>query len=651
MPNHMIKKIFWGCFFLFIVIVLYFPVRGLVSFVSNFSQMQKKVAVLEKTLREKKEVLYLDNVENFSSDFQSANETPKIYDRNERLIGEFMPPSIYFISRIEDVPQKFLQILVNMEDRNFYHHFGFNPKGMIRALYVNLRYRKGLQGGSSLTQQLARILFDRREASLTRKFFEIYAAIYLETKFSKKDILLLYANFVYFGHGKVGIYQASKFYFGKSPAALSIVENAFLISLIPNPNYYSPFHHLKASKEKVKIVLKKAEEAEIIPKDFHKNQSIENFWASLERQKDPKMNLWPMNVNKTPHYNEYVRRQIQSKMSFKQFLQSSAQIYTGLDLDIDLIAQNVLNKEMKNIRLKNPGAEVAMMTIDNSTGDVISAVGGSDFSIDNQLLRFTQTRRPIGSLAKVIVYLLAANQLNYNANSTVVDEAMTIGNNNGTSWKPNNYDRRFRGVVTLEDAFVQSINIPAIKLLQLTGPALYINYVDKILQTRPKIPNDLSIALGSFSLSVEEVALIMESVANKGDVKGPNYIKYVKSEGNLIAYDKKRNEFPSLITDRHSYEFVDHLLQEVFKKPGGTAYRFYENDKELQTIEVAGKTGTTQQLKDAWFAGYTPKYTVVVWVGQDQNKPLNGSSAQIALPIWTSYVKSVYQFLPKNMIE
>ena len=567
----------------------------------------------------------------------------KIYDRNKRVIGEFSHPGVEFIQDIRGVPSYFVKSLLAMEDRKFYAHSGYNIKSIARAAFANLSAGRVVQGGSTITQQLAKILFTTRKKKVSRKLYELYCARKLEKTFTKNEILLLYSNMVYFGHGTEGLSQVAKTFFKKKPSYLNAVECTHLVSMIANPTFYSPYLYPERSKRRHWVVLEQLAKTGGISLSYAK-RTYEKYWDGIGLGKRRLgFNFWTMSRNEAPYYTESVRQMLAENFSRSEILKNGLSIHTGLDIDFDRIGHRVLSKHLQRHRENGlDGIEGALIALDNITGEVITAVGGSGFSVNNQMRRYEQASRPVGSLAKPLIYLLAFKELERTPLDLLNDEPMEI-KIPGRIWRPQNYDREFQGEMSYSKALVTSRNIPAIQLLKELGVKKYRNYImGAFADNHPHVQKDLSIALGSYSLTPLQVVGLYARFARDGEPISPVMLSHVIDRFQGKSMDQRdvilKNSSPRNQIYTLPYYYLYSELEKVLRDPSGTGYRAH-NDNPLGVIRAAGKTGTTQDRRDAWFVGFTPQITCAVWVGFDDNRAMEkGSGGSLAAP----YLDGIY---------
>lgn len=584
----------------------------------------------------------------------------RIYDRNNILIGEFTPSKRKII-QLEEVPETFIRSLILIEDKNFYNHYGVNIKGIIRAMIKNLLAFRIVEGGSSITQQLAKILFTSRMKTIYRKFLELYGALTIETKFSKDDILLMYLNTVYFGHGCYGIKSAAELYFDKDVRNLNIFEISLLISLIPSPNYYSPYNHPEISKKKHYIVVSRLASAGLISKRNLKNR-FEKFWKRyLKRMRLPNVSFWKMNINKAPYVIEYVRQQLLKHFTPAEILQGGLKVYTSIELNIQNLLRKTAKKYLQEFISRKTNKkyyknlQCAIVVMNPQNGDVLGFVGGRNFTFNNQLNRALNIRRQIGSTIKPLIYATAIDTKIVTPVTFFTDRPVTY-NDKGRSWTPKNYDNIYRGRVLLKDGLVKSINTVSVQLLNLITPDYFVSHtMNKIFYGLPNSPDFLpvlSLALGTVEMSPYEVAVSYSVIANGGKKVYPLIIKKILNRFDEVIFDYeyertvKTNRWKEENNERVFSDgavfIISYILKDVFKE-GGTG--FYAAKHVGLKIPISGKTGTTTGFKDAWCTGFTADYVVTSWVGFDDYSKSLGYGATggiVAAPIIADLFNKIY---------
>jgi len=522
---------------------------------------------------------------------------------------------------IRDIPQYLKDAVVAIEDERFYSHIGIDLRGIARAIYRDLRRRELSEGGSTITQQLARNVFLTLERTPSRKIMEMLLALRIETTLSKEEILHLYLNIIYLGEGCYGVESASRTYFGKSVKNLNLAECALLAGIIRSPENYSPFKNRDLAISRQKIVLQK-----MLELGFIDEKEYESALKTELKFSTGKSSYW-----KAPYFVDYVLNILKNDLGFKDIEKNGLNIYTTLDLDIQKKAEEILKEGLE----KAKGYKVsqgALVLIENGNGYIRAMVGGRDYR-ESQFNRAVQAYRQPGSAFKPFVYTVAIQE-GWKPEDTIVDEKISfkIGNK---WWTPQNYDKSFRGTITLKDALAYSINIPAIKLLNEVG-------IDNVLDLAIKmgLPLDrssdrnLAIALGGITKGVTplQLAQAFSVWANGGILIKPVAIKVVLDRDGKVLY-KPETKAIRLI-DLETAKTITEMLENVIK---------YGTGKRANCGHpCAGKTGTTSDYRDAWFVGFTKKYTACVWMGNDDNTHMNGvTGGTFPAEVWGNFMRQI----------
>lgn len=545
----------------------------------------------------------------------------KIYDRNNILIGEYMPPA-YEVVNVDDINPLLEQTLLLMEDQKFYSHKGIN---YFRTIYLGIQTiltRKIVGGGSTITQQLAKLLFTKSEKTIERKLFEMFAAREIEQKYTKKEILAMYFNTVYLGDGNYGFEAAANHYFNKPLRQCRLLEYAILIGMLPNPTYYSIVNNPDNSRRKVEQILSRLVRNSIIDKQTMSEELnlFDKQYTNISRQ--VKGAQWKMTVNRTPYVNEYVRQELLNYFNKDELALSGLKIYTTVNERYYRIADSVMKENIRNLQLSssNRSYQGAMVSIDPKTGGILVMIGGDGYTLQNQFNRAVQSKRQIGSVIKPFIYLYAFEG-GAQPFSTMLDTNYSYPQGAGKPvYSPRNFDRKYRGKITLETALSKSINTIAVKLLNDIGLSYFIEHSREFFGENAYIPNALSIGLGTMEMSPLDLASAYSALAN-GGIKYEAYIvdKIFDIDGNELSVTALVDRTPHKIssTSPASYYFLNTTLQKVIA-PGGTAYRS-ANTYGFKYPSYSAKTGTTSEHRDNWFAAYNDEIVTITWIGSDRN--------------------------------
>jgi penicillin-binding protein 1B len=537
----------------------------------------------------------------------------------------------------DDLSPRFLDILLAIEDRRFFSHPGIDPIAVGRAVWTNVTRGTVIQGGSTITQQLAKNLFYSPQRTFGRKVKESIAALVLEAKYRKQAILESYANEIYLGQvGSVSIYgvgEAAHRYFGKRVDALSLEEAALLVGMIKGPNTYSPLRNAALAKQRRDVVLGRLHEQGLIG---------DEVWT--QAVKTPVQVMPPQDtLADAPFFVDYLLRQVEEATGAP--LPDGVRAYTTLDPVLQRLATHTLESELTKLETAYPAlkghpsvVQGALVALDPKTGGILAMVGSRDYRA-SQFNRAVQAKRQPGSLFKPLVYLAAlearrelAGGQPITAATSIVDEPVTFESGAG-HWAPQNYDHKFHGTVSLRTALEQSLNIPAVKIAQVVGTKRILRVAEK-LGIRSPLADNLSIALGTSAVSLLEITSAFGALAHEGLIVSPTALQAVMTpEGDPAWHHTPARH--QAVSPQAAYVMTS-LLKGVVER--GTAAK--AKAMGLRGI-VAGKTGTTDGYRDAWFVGYTPDVVVGAWVGFDDEEALHLTGAQAALPMWVEFVRQI----------
>ncbi len=534
------------------------------------------------------------------------------------LVGRFYPASMEdrVLVNLDHTPPLLGKSIIAVEDRNFYTHYGIDPKAIFRAMLVNIKNRRLSQGASTLTQQLAKNFFLTREKTLIRKINETFMAAALELHFSKDEILEAYMNEVYLGQdGKRSIHGfglAADFYFGKSPANLAPHEIALLVGMLKGPSSYNPRTYPDRARQRRDLVLELMADQGLISS----SQLKQGLTAPLGVIQKPAQGHSPF-----PFYLDLVKRQLLKEYRENDLRTMGLKIFTALDPQIQLAAEQAVSDFLKN---KDRHLEAGLVFSATATNEIHALVGGRDFRYRG-FNRALDARRPIGSLVKPAVYLTALAQPDaYTMVSRVSDGPVKIKNPDGTFWQPENFDKKSHGQVGLFQALVHSYNTATVRLGLDLGLDNIANTLEK-LGAKPETPILPSILLGSMDLSPIQVAQIYHTLASGGFYTPARAIRtiYTLEGETLQRYDLTIEQR----MDPGAVFLTNKMLQGVVSRGTGKSL----NQWLPPEYSIAGKTGTTNDLRDSWFAGFSGNHLAVVWIGRDDNRStgLTGSSGAL----------------------
>jgi penicillin-binding protein 1B len=546
------------------------------------------------------------------------------------------------IVKFNEIPPMMVNALLSAEDKHFFEHYGFDPVGIVRAVYVDVKQRRGGQGASTLSQQLARTLWLGPERGLRRKIPETFITLYLENKLTKQEIFEYYANSVYLGNvGSFsinGFGEGSQAYFGHELKAITLPEAATLAGLINSPHRRNPFYHPDQAKERRNVVLKAMREnGQISQRDYE-----DAIAAPLKVTRESGES------NDAPYFVDLVNQTLQNRFQDRDFQTNSYRVYTTLDMNLQKDAVAAVREGIKETddqwkrRNKkygtnedNPLAQVTLICLDSETGELKALVGGRNYGI-SQLDHALSKRQP-GSSFKPFVYAaaftkaLAGGSNILTPASTVMDEETTFYFQDQPPYEPHNHGGHYFGNITLRYALAHSLNIPAVKVAEMTG-------YDRVAQTARAVGLNIdikptpSIALGAYEVTPLEIAGAYTVFTNSGERLKPSFVKTIRDQHGADIFDEKQDRKRAL--DPRVAYLIEQMMEEVLRSGTGAEVR-----TRGFTLPAAGKTGTS---RDAWFAGFTSKLLCVVWVGFDDNRDFKLEGAHSALPIWTEFMKRAH---------
>jgi penicillin-binding protein 1A len=567
-----------------------------------------------------------------------ASEGTKVYDDNDELITEFHVERRIFVP-LAQIPKTLRDAIIATEDARFYSHHGVDPTGIARAVYQNFRRGRIVEGGSTITQQLAKVLFLTPDKSLERKLKEAVLALELERRYSKDRILEMYLNQIYFGHGAFGVEAAARTFYGKGVSELSLPECTLLAGLPKAPTTYSPFEHPEAAKRRRATVLSRMVDVGAIASPLAKKTA------------DSPLGLIPPERRRTTgqYYLEYVQQQLEAQYGADLVFKGGLQVYTTLSPVMQVKAERALREGLKALESRRGAAakdgtappperpEGALLTIEPQTGYIKAMVGGYDF-FKSEFNRAVQARRQPGSAFKAFVYL-AALESGQTPASVVDDSPVEFpAGRNGKAWKPDNYDRKFRGPITYQQALEESVNVAAVKVLEKNGVRRTVDLARRLGVESP-LGENLSIALGTSDLTLLEITSAYGALANQGSWVRPSAIRYVLDSQRKLL-EENTPQAKQVVSPELAYVMTS-MLRGTIERGTGAAARALGRP-------AAAKTGTTNDYSNAWFIGYTPQLATGVWVGYDRPRSLgkDETGSRVAVPIWTAFMQEALAGTP-----
>jgi 1A family penicillin-binding protein len=537
----------------------------------------------------------------------------KVFDRQGRFVGRILPEKRYWVT-IERIPNFLQKAVVAVEDARFYEHGGIDVKGIARALVKDVVKGRLAEGGSTITQQLIKNKYLSSAKTIERKLEEGRLAIDYENRYTKKQILEMYFNEIYYGNGAWGIAQAARFYFDKTPEELTEAECALLAGVPKNPGRYNPLGKSADVSQRRDVVLKRMVDVKMI--------------SSGQQQRLRARAAQVVPRSQAPWYLSYIRSKLTERFGPQIEEQGGLEVTIAMDLELQKLAEKAIAEGVTKV---SPQLQGALVSMDTMTGDLLAAVGGVDYAKSTYNRALYAKRQP-GSAIKPLIYA-AALEKGITASSIWDDTPVSYDRGNGDIWKPQNYGRELYGELTLRQALAYSNNVITVKLLETVGVPDFVDFAGRMgLPLRS--PNDLSLALGTEEVTLSDLVKSYSPLANGGFVAEPRAI--------IRIFDRTRNSWtdnPPVVTPALSpaSAFVTtRLLTDVMTY--GTAKSLRTFNKERPS---AGKTGTTDDYRDAWFIGYTPQVVTGIWVGYDKPKPggKGFTGGVVAAPIWERYMR------------
>ena len=579
-------------------------------------------------------------------------QTTRIYDKNGDKIANIFDKRHRYYAPFNEIPPRIIEALLAIEDTTFFEHSGVNPDAIFRAIIKDIKAGRMVEGASTITQQLVKNKLLTREKKLSRKIKELIYSMMLERSLTKEQILERYLNEIYFGHAYYGIKTAADGYFHKELNDLTLKEMAILVGLPKAPSTYAPTRNYEISMGRANRVISR----------MHVLGWIDDATYEKALAENPKVYDDTLTQNKAPFIVDEVVRRMKD-IGIEDIKTGGYKIYTTIDLKLQDAAKDSLKyaydfclrriegyKEAEIKRAKRFHREPhfddsnttllngAMVSLDSKTGDILALVGSVDYT-KSSYNRATQGRRQPGSAFKPFIYQVAID-LGYSGATELVDVAKTYTyekDGEEKKWQPSNYAHRYHGIITLREALVHSSNLATVNLVNDIG-------LDPLLRELKKfgikdVPQNLSIALGTITLSPLDLAKYYTSFANKGIQVEPHLISSIEKDGQTIYQKEYKERF--ITTPTQSY-IMTTILKDVVQRGTGIRAR-------VKGIDIAGKTGTTNNNIDGWFAGFSPTIETVVWFGNDDNTPMHKkeTGGRISGPAFSKYYESVLKYYPQ----
>lgn len=608
------------------------------------------------------------------------NYTPplvtRIYDIHNNLISELYTERRTMIP-LQDIPLNLQRAVMATEDQHFYEHWGVNIKGIVRAMLTNLRHGRVVEGGSTITQQLSKVIFFGQQRTFSRKIRELMLAVQLEHTYSKDEILQMYLNQIYFGHGAYGVASAAKIYFGKDPQQMTLAECATLAGLPRSPRFYSPFLNPERAHGRRAWVLSRMRRSGFITPEQEREANAEPLTTEKGATQPPV----------GAYFVEYLRQLLEPKYGDSGLYQGGYSIYTTLDVDMQRAAETVMAQYLSDfdkdkakefaakraaeakhrkrgapevvVSTTVPKVQGALVAIDPHTGGIRAMVGGRDFR-ESQLNRAVQTQRQPGSSFKAFVWTAALDDAMTEA--SIVDDDRVAFFNDGRDWKllesatdsyaiavatapfpadqvwvPQNYDLKYFGPITLRTALAMSRNLVSIRLTDHFSPAKVVEYA-KLCGIESPLHAVLSIGLGTEAVNLLELTGAYATFDNGGIHPEPYAITRIEDKNGKVVEEFSPQSHVAL-SAQTAYLMTDSLHAVV---TSGTGTQALELGRP-----AAGKTGTNQAARDLWFVGYTPDLVTGAWMGYDNFETLGKTTASSkVLPWWTAFMKKALAGTP-----
>lgn len=572
---------------------------------------------------------------------QAPFQTAYIYDRHGRLLHEIIDPQggRRTVVPYAELPQVLIDAVVATEDATFFTNPGVSPLSIARALYTNLRAGEIVSGASTITQQMVKNLFLTPEQTLTRKIQEAILATEITRRYSKEEILSVYLNNSFFGNRAYGIGAAADTYFGKRPAELTLPEAALLAGLLQAPARHDPYVNPDSAIARRATVLRlMLQDERITPAQFQ--EAVDAPLALRERP--------VAGYREAPHWVDYVRAQLETEFGADVLYRSGFHVYTTLDLDMQRLAEQIVREHTADLRERDAN-NAALIAIDPQTGEILAMVGSVDFHdqvIGGQVNVTTRMRQP-GSAIKTLTYL-AALERGWSPSTMLMDVEQSFPDGANPAYVPRNFDERFWGPISLKVALASSRNIPAVSTLHQMGLPALLEVAHRLgIRSLTRPDYGLSLTLGGGEVTLLELAAAYGAFANGGHLVQPQHIVTIRDSTGRVVVGPREPTYQRVMDARHAY-----LMSDILSDNDARAHAFGADSALRLSFPAAVKTGTTDDFRDGWAIGYTPRLVGGVWVGNNDNRPTNRlSGSRGAAPIWKAFMERALAGQPNPGFE
>lgn len=564
----------------------------------------------------------------------SPQVSSEILDRNGERLAYVFKSTHRLYATYDEIPGYMTEALIAIEDTKYFEHNGVNPDAILRAVVKDIKAGKFVEGGSTLTQQLIKNKLLTNKKSLFRKVKEAILAMKIEHKLTKEQILERYLNEISFGNNYDGVKTAAYGYFHKNLDELTLKECAVLMGLPKGPTYYNPLRHYKRALNRANAVLNRMRIIGWVTKDEYLKAAKET----------PKVYKTSLTQNIAPYIVDEILRRFDGELG--DIRTGGYKIYTTIDAGMQEVAREAVklgyDKTIKKYKLnpKKTKFNGALVSVENNTGNILALVGGVDYK-KSAFNRATMAKRQPGSAFKPFVYQTAID-MGYNPSTKLVDLSRSFQyykDGKKHIWAPRNYERNFEGFMPLREALVHSRNLATVNLVYDIGVDIIRDRL--ALLDVSNIPKDLSIALGNLAISPLKMAQIYTVFSNSGHMIEPRLVSKVVSKDNAVLYETKPKEIANFTKAEQAYLMTDILKDVVTRGTGKNA--------SVPNLELAGKTGTTNDGVDAWFCGYSPSITTILWFGNDNNARIGAraTGGTIAAPSFSYFYREIMKLQPK----